>query len=68
VLQKQLQSTHKATSKEDLKKLKFDNQILMSRLGQYKKAEKGAKDIVHDYESMKMKYFTVLTENEQQKT
>jgi hypothetical protein len=36
----------------------------MSRLGQYKKAEKGAKDIVSDYESMKMKYFTVLTENE----
>lgn len=40
----------------------------MSRLGQYKKAEKGAKDIVNDYETMKMKYFTVLTENEQQKT
>jgi hypothetical protein len=59
-----LYSAQKGTSKEDLKKVKFDNQILMSRLGQYKKAEKGAKDIVNDYETMKMKYFTVLTENE----
>jgi hypothetical protein len=40
----------------------------MNRLGQYKKAEKGAKDIVTDYETMKMKYFNVLTENQKQKT
>lgn len=36
----------------------------MSKLSEYKKAEKGAKDIVTDYESMKMKYFNVLQENE----
>ena len=36
----------------------------MRRLGDYKKAEKGAKGLVKDYESMKMKYFNVLTENE----
>ena len=40
----------------------------MNKLGEYKKAEKGAKDIVNDYEQMKMKYFNVLTENEKQKT
>ena len=40
----------------------------MNKLGEYKKAEKGAKDIVTDYEQMKMKYFNVLTENEKQKT
>jgi len=33
-------------------------------LSQYKKAEKGVKEIASDYESMKMKYFNVLTENE----
>lgn len=40
----------------------------MSKLTEYKKAEKGAKDIVNDYESMKMKYFNCLTENEKSKT
>ncbi len=48
---------------EALKKLRFDNQILMNKLSEYKKAEKSAKDIVSDYETMKMKYFNVLTEN-----
>ena len=47
-----------------MKKLKFDNQILMSKLSEYKKAEKGAKDLVNDYETMKGKYFNVLVENE----
>ena len=36
----------------------------MQRLTEYKKAEKGAKEIVIDYEQMKFKYFNVLTENE----
>jgi hypothetical protein len=36
----------------------------MQRLTEYKKAEKGAKEIVTDYEQMKFKYFNVLTENE----
>ena len=49
-------------------KLKFDNQILMQRLGDYKKAEKGAKDLCQEYETMKLKYFNVLTENERQKS
>lgn len=49
-------------------KLKFDNQILMQRLGDYKKAEKGAKDLCQEYEGMKLKYFNVLTENESQKS
>ena len=40
----------------------------MNKLSEYKKAEKGAKDIVNDYEQMKLKYFNVLTENEKQKT
>ena len=35
----------------------------MNKLSEYKKAEKGAKEIVNDYEMMKMKYFNVLTEN-----
>jgi hypothetical protein len=35
----------------------------MQRLGDYKKAERGAKDICQEYENMKLKYFTVLTEN-----
>jgi len=52
---------------EFLKKLQFDNHVLMNRLGQYKKAEKGAKDIVNDYEQMKMKYFHALTESQQNK-
>lgn len=37
----------------------------MNRLGEYKKAEKVAKDIIVDSEQMKLKYFNVLTENEQ---
>lgn len=53
---------------EKVKKLKYDNQILIGQLSQYKKAEKSVKDIAHDYESMKMKYFNVLQENEKQKT
>ena len=40
----------------------------MNKLSEYKKAEKGAKEIVNDYEQMKLKYFNVLTENEQQKS
>lgn len=39
----------------------------MKKLSEYKKAEKGAMDIVSDYEQMKLKYFTVLQENEKQK-
>lgn len=71
VTQLQQKPVTQPTSKKEseaVKKLQFDNQILMNRLGQYKKAEKGAKDIVTDYETMKMKYFNVLTENQKQKT
>ena len=39
----------------------------MKKLTEYKKAEKGAMEIVNDYESMKMKYFKVLQENEKHK-
>ena len=39
----------------------------MRKLTEYKKAEKGAMEIVQDYESMKLKYYNVLQENEQQK-
>jgi len=53
---------------EVVKKLKFDNQLLMRKLTEYKSAEKGAKDLVQDYEGMKLKYFNVLTENERTKT
>jgi len=35
---------------EQIKKMRFDNQILMNKLSEYKKAEKGAKEIVNDYE------------------
>ena len=52
---------------EFIKTLQFDNTVLINRLGQYKKAERGAKEIVNDYQQMKQKYFNVLTENEQQK-
>ena len=51
---------------EKVKKMKYDSHIL--QLSQYKKAEKNLKEIAQDYESMKMKYFNVLTENEKQKT
>ena len=40
----------------------------MSKLSEYKKAEKNVKDLVNDYEQMKLKYFNVLTENSAQKT
>ena len=39
----------------------------MRKLSDYKKAEKGAIQIVSDYEQMKTKYFNVLKENESQK-
>lgn len=67
-LEKKLdQANNKGTTNEMIKKFKFDNQILMQKLTEYKKAERCAKDIVTDYEQMKLKYFNVLTENEKQK-
>jgi len=61
-LEKKLELVNSQALNSDLvKKFKFDNQIQMRRLEEYKKAEKGAKDLVNDYESMKMKYFNVLT-------
>jgi len=42
---------------EQAKKLKFDNQILMQRLGDYKKAERGAKELCNEYEAVRLKYF-----------
>ncbi len=39
----------------------------MKRLGDYKKAEKGARAMCLEYEAIKLKYFTCLQENEQQK-
>ena len=58
-----------------MKKMKLDNQVLIGQLSQYKKAEKNVKEIANEYaqmknenESMKIKYFNVLTENEKQKT
>lgn len=39
----------------------------MKRLSEYKKAEKGAVQIVKDYDQMKLKYFQVLQENQSQK-
>ena len=47
------QTKSKSSDAEKLQKLQFDNQILLGRLTQYKKAEKGAKEIVADYEMMK---------------
>lgn len=58
----------KASDAEKVQKLQFDNQILMGRLTQYKKAEKGAKELVTEYETMKQKYFSVMTENKDLKT
>ena len=52
---------------ETIQKFKFDNQILIKRLSEYKKAEKGALQIVKDYEEMKNKYFNVLKENQKLK-
>lgn len=40
----------------------------MNKLSEYKKAEKNVKELVSDYEQMKLKYFNVLTENSNQKT
>ena len=40
----------------------------MHKLSEYKKAEKNAKELVNDYDQMKMKYFNVLTENSGQKS
>lgn len=68
-LEKKFESANKnAKDSDKVKKLKYDNQILIGQLSQYKKAEKNVKEIANDYESMKMKYFNVLTENEKQKT
>ena len=63
----QKKPTQVLSDSETVQKYKFDNQILMRKLTEYKKAEKGAIQIVKDYEEMKMKYFTVLQENESQK-
>lgn len=52
------------TESELIMKYKFDNQILMKKLSEYKKAEKGAMQIVTDYDQMKQKYFNVLQETE----
>lgn len=46
-----------------IKKFKFDNQLLMRRLSEYKKAEKGAVEMVKDYAAMRFKYEKVLEEN-----
>lgn len=63
----QMPSKPQLSSSEEIKKLRFDNQILMTRLGVYKKAEKGARDLCQEYEQMKIKYFNCLQENEKQK-
>ena len=42
---KSLNTASNNKTQDQLMKLKFDNQILMQRLGEYKKAEKGAKDL-----------------------
>ncbi len=39
----------------------------MTKLSEYKKAEKNVKELVNDYDQMKLKYFNVLTENSSQK-
>lgn len=36
---------------------------MLGRLTQYKKAENGAKEMVNEYETMKQKYFSVMTDN-----
>ena len=60
-------SSSNPTDSSLVQKYKQDNQILMKKLSEYKKAEKGAMDIVADYEGMKLKYYNVLQENERQK-
>lgn len=57
-----------SSESEIVKNVRYDNQILMSKLSEYKKAEKNVKELVNDYEQMKLKYFNVLTENSAQKT
>ena len=39
-----------ALESEALKKFKYDNSLLMSKLSEYKKAEKSAKELVQEYE------------------
>jgi hypothetical protein len=62
-LQQQAASVKSANESEIVKKLKFDTQVLMTKLSDYKKAEKTARELVNDYEQIKLKYFNVLTEN-----
>ena len=52
---------------EEMKKINLDRMVLMKKLGDYKKAERNVKEIVTDYEQMKLKYFNVLTEMSSQK-
>lgn len=52
---------------EIIAKFKSDNQMLMRRLSEYKKAEKTAMDLVKDYAQMRDKYEKVLVENKNQK-
>lgn len=67
--QQMAQANAKGTNESEIvKNIRYDNQILMSKLSEYKKAEKNVKDLVNDYEQMKLKYFNVLTENSAQKT
>ena len=49
---------------EQVRKLEFDVSVLLRKLAQYKSAEQGAKDLVSEYESMKNKYFKVLTDSQ----
>lgn len=50
---RQTKPTQVLSDSETVQKYKFDNQILMRKLSEYKKAEKGAIEIVQDYEEMK---------------
>jgi predicted RNase H-like nuclease (RuvC/YqgF family) len=67
-VQQQVATASAKGESEIVKNIRYDNQILMSKLSEYKKAEKNVKDLVNDYEQMKLKYFNVLTENSAQKT
>jgi hypothetical protein len=49
-LQQQAASVKSANESEIVKKLKFDTQVLMTKLSDYKKAEKTARELVNDYE------------------
>ena len=71
-LEKQLQTIQAVKAvvvneSETMKTLRFDHSILMKRVKDYKKAEQNAKEMVNDYEQMKLKYFNVLTETSKQK-